>query len=177
MNGKMNEGSPRPRMITHADHAEIEPVRDLADRAVRPGSQLDVQRLLAAADAALDEIRSEFPAWMANEFRELQRAWALHKANDPAAEGLLYRKLHDIRGQAATFGYPLAGRAADILCKLIDAVGEAPEPIVDAHIHAIKAILRDDVKTDDHPVGLPMIAALEILSHKLVQETLKPSEG
>ncbi len=140
------------------------------DRAVRRGGPDDMERMLANAEAQLALIQSEFPAWMASELAELEKAWDAYKAGDGEAPTRFYRKTHDIRGQAATFGYPLAGRAADLLCKLIDRVGTVPPAIIEAHVQAIRAIVRDNVKTDDHPVGKPMIGALEKLSAKLVSQ-------
>jgi hypothetical protein len=36
-----------------------------------------------------------------------------------------------------------------------------PMELVDAHIDAIKAAVRDDIKTDDHPVGSVLVEELE----------------
>lgn len=171
-NGELASG-PQPRMITMGDHAVIEPVRDLQMRAARPGTQKDIDKALAAAEAQLANLRTEFPAWMAAEVDELDKAWRAYQAGEPNAMTMLFRRVHDIRGQAGTFGFPLAGRAADILCKLMDAVGEVPASIIEAHLYAIRAIVRDNVNTDNHPVGVPMIKALEKLSQKLVQDRLK----
>ena len=33
--------------------------------------------------------------------------------------------------------------------------------LVDSHINAIKAMIRDDIKTDDHPIGQAMVLSLE----------------
>lgn len=166
-----------PRMATFEDHAIIEPVRDLANRVVRPGTSKDMDRALAAAEAQLANLRTEFPAWMAAEVAELDNAWRAYQAGEANAVTTLFRRVHDIRGQAGTFGFPLAGRAADILCKLMDSVGEVPASIIEAHLYAIRAIVRDNVNTDNHPIGVPMIKALEKLSQKLVQDRLAGTPG
>ena len=33
--------------------------------------------------------------------------------------------------------------------------------LIDAHIDAIKAAVRDDIKTDDHPIGAILVQELE----------------
>jgi hypothetical protein len=33
--------------------------------------------------------------------------------------------------------------------------------LIDAHIDGIKAAIRDDIKTDDHPVGKILVSELE----------------
>jgi hypothetical protein len=87
------------------------------------------------------------------------------------AEGLnvqtaetLYFRAHDLKGLGATYEFPLVTRIAASLCKLIDDPGSrvnAPMFLVDAHIDAIRAAVRDNIKTDTHPVGQALIAELE----------------
>jgi hypothetical protein len=38
---------------------------------------------------------------------------------------------------------------------------QAPLAVVDAHIDAIKAVVRDKIQTDDHPVGRDLVETLE----------------
>ena len=37
----------------------------------------------------------------------------------------------------------------------------APLPILDAHIDAIRAVVRDGIKTDENPTGRVLVEALE----------------
>ena len=37
----------------------------------------------------------------------------------------------------------------------------APLPLLEAHIQAIKAVVRDKIQTDDHPVGKALAEELE----------------
>jgi hypothetical protein len=37
----------------------------------------------------------------------------------------------------------------------------APMPLVDAHVEAIRAVVRDKIKTDEHPVGRALVEELE----------------
>ena len=37
----------------------------------------------------------------------------------------------------------------------------APMVLIDAHIDAIKAVVRDEIKTDDHPTGKMLAETLE----------------
>lgn len=177
MNNPKTEWGASPKSQDFGDYQVIEPVRDLAVRAVRPGNKKDVDKMLAAAEEQLANMRSEFPVWMAAEVQELENAWSNYKSGAATGRELLFRRMHDIRGQSATFGYPLAGRAADIMCKLFDAVGDVPNHIIETHIQTIKVIVRENVNTTDHPLGVPMIAGLEKLSSKLVKERLDAARG
>src|SRR5260370_36306633 len=61
----------------------------------------------------------------------------------------LFRAAHDIKGDAATFGYPSAGAAAESLSRIIE---HAPDPdavpsnLIAHHINAIQAIGRERTK-------------------------------
>lgn len=167
----------QPASKTYADYEEIEPIRDLADRAVAAASPKELERTMAKAEAGLAELRRDFPVWMASELKDLEQMFVLYKAGAEDSEILLFRKAHDMRGQAATFGYPLAGRAADCLCRLMDALKRVPDDVVEAHMMAIRVIVRENVNVDDHRIGLEMIKGLEHLGHGLIQKALKAQGG
>ncbi len=161
-----------PRSVNHDDHSVIEPVRELAERGVTSGSAADIERMIAKAEHNLATLKQEFPVWMASEFTELQKAWADYKSGMPDAKRLLFRRVHDMRGQAATFGFPLAGRAADNLCKLMDAVEAVPIDIIEAHVQTINVIIRENINIDDHPIGITMIMELEKLGYGMIRNAL-----
>jgi hypothetical protein len=76
----------------------------------------------------------------------------------------LYLRAHDLKGLGTTYGYQLITRIAGSLCRLIDDKDKrahAPLDLIDAHIDAIKAAVRDDIKTDEHPVGRTLVEELE----------------
>jgi hypothetical protein len=82
----------------------------------------------------------------------------------------LYLRAHDLKGLGATYGFPLITRIAGLLCRLIDDKSkrlEAPMGLIDAHIDAIKAAVRDGIKTDEHPVGSILVKELESRIQKL----------
>ncbi len=110
INNRLNEWRNQPSPAQeHEDHSVFDAPRALAAKAARPGSPQDVDKMLANAEAKLAELRTEFPAWMAAEFEEVQKAWAAVKRGDAGAEAAFFRRVHDVRGQASTFGFPLAG--------------------------------------------------------------------
>jgi hypothetical protein len=76
----------------------------------------------------------------------------------------LYLRAHDLKGLGTTYGYQLITRIAGSLCRMIDDKEKragAPLELVDAHIDAIKAAVRDDIKSDDHQVGRVLVEELE----------------
>src|SRR5690606_9549685 len=101
-----------------------------------------------------------------DEVTKLEGARARVQAEGVSPETMesLYLRAHDLKGLGATYGFPLITRIAGSLCKLIDDKEKrlvAPLPLIDAHIDAVKAAVRDDIKTDDHPVGQALIQELE----------------
>ena len=121
---------------------------------------------IAKAEAALKSLSGNFAQWLNDEIVKLEAA-----RQDVRAQGLtaqtvetLYLRAHDLKGLGATYEFPLITRLAASLCKLIDDPDTrlmAPMFLVDAHIDAIKACVRDDIKVDTHPVGKVLAAELE----------------
>jgi hypothetical protein len=121
---------------------------------------------VARAEAALKSLSGQFAQWMQDELDKLDAARAEVRAKGlipETAEGL-YMRAHDLKGLGATYEFPLVTRIAASLCKLIDnpeTRANAPLALIDGHIDAIKAAVRDSIKTDDHPVGKMLAEELE----------------
>ena len=63
----------------------------------------------------------------------------------------LFRAAHDIKGDAATFGFPSAAAAAESLCRIIEHapdLDQVPSNLIAHHINAIQAIVRQRTKLD-----------------------------
>jgi len=121
---------------------------------------------IAKAEAALKSLSGNFTQWLNDEITKLDTARQAVRAEGPDAANMesLYLRAHDLKGLGATYGFPLITRIAGLLCRLIDDKAkrlETPMGLIDAHIDAIKAAVRDDIKTDDHPVGKILVQELE----------------
>lgn len=137
---------------TFADHEVILPPNKLKKAVVRATSTEPlVIDPVARAEQALAELSNEFSDWMEDDWlrldaarREVQ-ATGLSRANCDE----LYRAAHDIRGQAATFGYPWAAPVADSLCRLIEHSPDQlriPLLLINQHVDAIRAIVRKNAR-------------------------------
>lgn len=121
---------------------------------------------IAKAEAALADLSSQFGQWLEDEITKLDAARAqIHDKGlvKETAEGLYFRA-HDLKGLGTTYGYPIITRLAGSLCKMMDDEekrAKAPLKLIDAHIDAIKAAVRDNIKELDHPVGSALAMALE----------------
>jgi hypothetical protein len=121
---------------------------------------------IAKAEAALKSLANNFSQWLADEITKLEAARQQVRSQGVSIETMenLYLRAHDLKGLGTTYGYQLITRIAGSLCRLIDDKEKralAPLDLVDAHIDAIKAAVRDDIKTDDHPVGRVLVEELE----------------
>ncbi len=121
---------------------------------------------IAKAEAALKSLSSQFSQWLADELDKMDaaRAEITAKGYTPETAEALYLRAHDLKGLGSTYEYPLVTRIAASLCKITDtaaARAKAPLYLIDAHIEAIKAAVRDEIKDENHPVGLALANELE----------------
>jgi hypothetical protein len=121
---------------------------------------------IAKAEEALKSLSAQFAQWLDDEIVKLDAAQAAIRAKGYTAETAenLYLRAHDLKGLGATYEYPLITRIAASLCKMTDSTElrmKAPMVLIDAHIDAIRAAVRDQIKTDEHPVGRALADELE----------------
>ena len=121
---------------------------------------------IAKAEAALKSLASNFTQWLADEITKLEAARQQVKSQGATPENMenLYLRAHDLKVLRTTYGYQLITRIAGSLCRMIDEKEKRATTsleLVDAHIDAIKAAVRDDIKSDDHPVGSVLVEELE----------------
>lgn len=121
---------------------------------------------IAKAEAALKSLSGNFAQWLNDEVGKLEAARQAVRAEGVTADTMetLYLRAHDLKGLGATYGFPLITRIAGLLCRLIDDKNtrvDAPMPLIDAHIDAIKAAVRDGIKDMEHPIGKALVQELE----------------
>lgn len=130
-----------------ADHDVIVPPNKLKKAAVRtrPGESYEPDPV-ARAEQALFELSGDFAQWMESECERLDAARRTVATAGFTAKTRdeMFRAAHDIKGEAATFGFPLAEPVAASLCRLIE---HCPDPadiplmLVDQHVDGIRAIV------------------------------------
>jgi HPt (histidine-containing phosphotransfer) domain-containing protein len=146
------EKPPTVKIATFADHHVItqpNPLRNVLQRV----PENDHDDPVARAEKALAGLSGEFKNWMTIESDRLAAAHVaiLAEGFTEATCEELFRAAHDIKGDAATFGYPSAGAAADSLCRIIEHAPDlekVPSELIAHHINAIQAIVRDRTKLD-----------------------------
>jgi hypothetical protein len=121
---------------------------------------------VAKAEAALKSLSGQFAQWMTDELDKLEAARLMVKTQgmNAVTGDKLYTHAHDMKGLGGTYDYPIVTRIAGSLCKLIEEPEHrmtAPMNLIDGHVDAVKACVRDGIKTDDHPMGKTLVEALE----------------
>ena len=115
------------------------------------------------AEQAMEGLKTEFADWIADDVRrliEVRDAYAA--APGEVTQARLFRVALDLKGQALTFGYPLAARVANSLCRLIETGNLAGAgQLIAAHVEAIRVIVRDNVKQNAPQVAAMLASELE----------------
>ena len=97
---------------------------------------------------------------------------AAHALGQTEAEGHpailhdIFEIAHDLRGESASFGYPLVSRVCKSLCRLVeeaDAADNSERQKVQAHVDALAAMVTRDLKGET-PTGQAIADELERLT-------------
>jgi chemotaxis protein histidine kinase CheA len=161
------------------DHSVIVPPHKLKKVVThtRGPAQIDMSAI-ERAEAALAELKAEFGDWMKAECQRLETARrVVHtKGLNRGTADALFIPAHDIKGGAATLGFPLAERIATSLCRLLK---HAPEPgrisrkLVDHHVDTIRALVRENVQNPLNPFGLEISDRLSVMVETFLAEELQ----
>ncbi|MDB5459837.1 MAG: Hpt protein [Caulobacteraceae bacterium] len=120
--------------------------------------------VIARAEAALKSLAGQFSRWLQDEIDKLEAAnsrVALEGLAGEAGEAL-HTHAHDLKGLGGTYEFPIVTRMAGSLCRLLEAGrAEAPLDLINAHIETIKAVVRDGIRDEGHPVGALLATSLE----------------
>jgi HPt (histidine-containing phosphotransfer) domain-containing protein len=165
---------PDIKVETFAEHQVITQPNPLR-AAVRRVADDEVDDAVARAEQALAGLSSEFTDWMTAECDRLAEAHAAAVKNgfNDAAGQELFRAAHDIKGDAATFGYPIAAAAAESLCRLIEHapdVGKIPSDLIAVHVNAVQAIVREHAQFSRFGVAEELSKKLRGMADKFLIE-------
>ena len=166
----MNERkSEKAAVMTYADHEIITPPNKLRKAIKTVGANEPADDPVERAEQALSELAEEFSGWMRGGSRAARPRplWDQDPRLQQGLAGSAVPRCPRIKGQAATFGYPQVAPAADSLCRLIEHTPEKdriPVTLVDQHVDAVRAILREHARTNSAAVA-------EALSRRLREVT------
>jgi HPt (histidine-containing phosphotransfer) domain-containing protein len=166
----------KPAVTTYADYEMIMPPNKLRKAVTMVDPSAPADDPVARAEEALAKLSSEFSGWMNIECERLDAARNQVKAKGFTRQTCeeLFHAAHDIKGEAATFGFPAVASAADSLCRLIE---HTPDPtkiplsLIDKHVDAVRAIVREYARSDAEAVAASLTTRLrEVTNEFLAQE-------
>ncbi len=126
----------------------------------------DPSEMLAKAEQSIQKLGDEFETIFGDSVAALVAAMADVRQGGMTRERALIavrRLLHDLRGQAGTFGYPLVSHIGDSACKFIDLsedFGPTETDVLAMHIDALKAVRQTKIKGDGGVIGRELMDGL-----------------
>ena len=134
---------------THKVITQPNPLR----KVLRRVDDKDADDPVARAEKALAGLSGEFKTWMLTEADRLSAAHAAAQKSGFSREACdeLFRAAHDIKGDAAIFGFPSAAAAAESLCRIIEHapnLSQVPGELIAHHINAIQAMVHGHTRLD-----------------------------
>ena len=163
-----------------ADHEVITPPNKLQGAVARA---LDGDDPVARAEAALAQLSGEFTSWMHDECEQLDRARRVVQQDGLAAQPreALFRAAHDIKGQAATLGFPLVAEVAGSLCRLIEESHDPkriPLDLIDQHVDAVRAVIREHGRANAAAIAATLTRTLrQVCENFLAREEPEGSDA
>jgi chemotaxis protein histidine kinase CheA len=135
-------------------------------------ARISRDKLIERAEQAIDSMRHEFAGWIQEETDDLSKALQVWVDTPTNAENTddLFRRAHDLKGQAPTLGYPIIGRIASSLCELLGGKNiEVRDLIALAknHVSAIEAAVRDEVRDETNDTAAALASELESIVNAL----------
>ena len=123
------------------------------------------------AMAVLNDLAKDYFIWVQDDLKKLHSAYncALKKNGKERANLIsqdLFRIVHDMKGQGATFGYDLVTDIGNHLCRYIerfDTFDEAKMQIIELHINALETIIKQKLIHDGGALGQELKIKIEAL--------------
>ena len=172
----MSGSKDKASVVNHGDHEVIVPENKLRAAVSDTSLADDGDDPVARAEKALAALSPEFGAWMDSECDRLDcaRREIIGSGFTDANKEALFRAAHDIKGEAATFGYPAVASAAESLCRLIEHApdpGRIPAALIDQHVDAVRAIYREYGQSDAQKLAATLTKRLrEVADDFLIKE-------
>ena len=122
-----------------------------------------------AADLAA--LQSDYERWTLEAIARMSEALARARSGTEgraAALRLLFEAAHDVKGQGASFGYPLLSRIGQSLCRIghaapYEAFSDEALKVVGAHVDALRIIIEKRVRGDGGTLGARLAEKLEAM--------------
>ena len=153
---------------------EADTRRPLAER-VRQLPDVDVETIVARAEAAIEALKDDYRVALGTTLAELVACYraATERPGGNAPElRALYHQAFDLKGPGGTFGYALISRIGDLLCAYLAGTPVAHRrelTLIGLHVDALATVIREGIEGDGGEIGRVLILSLEQAAAKLRQ--------
>jgi flagellar biosynthesis/type III secretory pathway protein FliH len=159
--------------VTYSDHQVITPDPAPLRRAVVPAGPHDVDPV-ARAEQALGGLSQQFVEWMIKDCERLDAARNEVKASGMTAgnRDALSRATEDVKGNAGMLGFLNAAPVADSLGRLLEHtpdIQRIPLELVDQHVDAVRAIVREHERKDINAVAAVLTTRLQQVTEEFLR--------
>ena len=126
---------------------------------------MNPQDAMRRAESVVAAVASEFESLLQEELIELDKLMSEYtKAPTQEVLDKVFRKVHNLRGQGTTMGFPLVTRIGTSFCGYIIERNKdkAVKPaLIQQHLQALHIVLRQKQANEGDAVSLQVAAALE----------------
>ena len=159
-----------PAVTTFADHDLIVPPNPLKRAVVRDNPGEAAPDPVACAEQALFEISGDFSRWTESECQRLDAARrAVAGGFTDKTRDELFRAAHDIKGEAATFGFPLIEHSPDL--------ARVPHTVIDQHVDGIIAIVHCNARGNSERKAQVPARRLRLVTEEFLQHENRHRPG
>lgn len=143
----------------------------------REAGTLD-EAVLEAAESEVIAMEADYADWVKETMQKLHAAYEALKGkpkNYWKYYGIINALSHDLRGQGETFGYPLVtdfGKSLYEYTKLNVVPDDRFTELLNAHISAIQAVVRDRIKGNGGETGQIIVTMLDTAKRKWEQQSV-----
>lgn len=166
---------PEPEELGSDGFMVVKPPRNLQSKVLRKGlGMVGASDAIRRAEQALNDLAPCFSEWAEAESAELMKARDAMRAArySIASSEVLYRKAHDLKGQAGTLGYPIVGDVCHSLCRLIEggAGDRVARLLIDHCIDAVRAMIMTRAE-GENPAAREVETALHTACDRVLART------
>ena len=166
MNESSTKGAPRTAGAPGQPEIIAVPNKLKAKVGANKGTDMDPVPL---AEYVLQIDKPKFEARFEADMRALRSLFQQMQDTSEYELPLLVMKVHEIRGEAGTFGYTLVSEIGRMLCEFIptvDRVGATEQMAIAAHLQATQTVVADQIKVEGPEVARQIIAGLKMIMGK-----------
>jgi len=143
----------------------------------KPGPNLN--QIVAKAEAALGELQEEYEVWIRDDLKALRAAVAsLRQELDPTILERVKILGHEIKGQGATYGYPLLTTVGHLLYTFIERDADVAArhlELIDAHVDFMALILSEKIDDQGGLQAQGILAGLQDAAKKAHGDDDRPA--